>query len=103
LSAKGWQEREKFLVEAYESVARMHNSLEITELLAAKADYFFGRPFQVIHLHGDFAGTISRKITDPEIKRLIERKLIGSVGQFSDSTDILSDAKWRPVLRKLYE
>jgi hypothetical protein len=103
LSAKTWQEREKFLVEAYEFVARMHNSLEITEPLAAKADYFFGRPFQVIHLHGDFAGAISKKVTDPEIKRLIERKLIGSIDQFSDSTDILADAKWRPVLRKLYE
>jgi len=103
LSAKSWQTREKFLVEAYESVARMHNSLEITEPLAAKADNFFGRPFRVIHLHGDFAGAISKKITDPEIKRLVERRLIGSVDLFSDSTDILSDAKWRPILRKFYE
>jgi hypothetical protein len=103
LSAKSWREREKFLVKAYEFVARMHNSLEITEPLPTKADYFFGRPFLVIHLHGDFAGAISQKITDPQIKRLTGRRLIGSVNQFSDSTDILSDAKWRPVLRKLYE
>lgn len=103
LSAKSWQEREKYLVEAYEAVARMHNALEITEPLPAKAANFFGRPFRVIHLHGDFAEAISQKIADPQIKRLTERRLIGGVDQFSDSTDILSDAGWRPVLRKLYE
>lgn len=103
LSAETWQKREKFLVEAYEFVAEMHNSLEITEPLPAKAANFFGRPFLVIHLHGDFAGAISKKITDAEVRRLVERKLIGSIDQFSDSADILSDPKWRPVLRKLYE
>ncbi len=103
LAAETWQEREKFLAKAYEFVAAMHNDLKITEPLPAKADKFFTRPFLVIHLHGDFAGAISRRIADPEVKRLVERKLIGSVDQFSDSTDILADPQWRPVLRKLYE
>ena len=103
LSAETWQEREKFLVEAYEFVAAMHNSLKVTEPLPAKAGQFFGRPFLVIHLHGDFAGTICKRITDPKIKRLAERRLIGGIDQISDNTDILSDPRWRPVLRKLYE
>lgn len=103
LTAETWQERERFLAEAYEFVAEMRNALEITEPLATKAANFFGRPFLVIHLHGDFAGAISQKITDPEVKRLVGKKLIGSIDQFSDSADILSDPKWRFVLRKLYE
>lgn len=103
LSAETWQEREKFLSKAYEFVAEMHNDLKITEPLPAKAGKFFDRPFSVIHLHGDFAGAICRRIPDPEIKRLAERRLIGSIDQISDNTDILSDSRWQPVLRKLYE
>lgn len=103
LAAETWQEREKFLAEAYEFVAAMHNDLKITEPLPTKAGKFFTRPFLVIHLHGDFAGAIGKCINDPEVRRLVERKLIGSVDQFSDSTDILADPQWRPVLRKLYE
>ena len=103
LSAKNWKEREKFLAQAYEFVARMHNDLKITEPLPVKADNFFGRPFLVLHLHGDFAGAITKRITDAEIQRLAEKGLIGSIDQISDNTDILSDPEWQTVLRKLYE
>lgn len=103
LSAETWQEREKFLVEAYEFVAAMHNSIGITKPLPANAGQFFGRPFLVIHLHGNFAGAICERISDPEIKRLAGGRLIGGIDQISDNTDILSDPQWRPVLRKLYE
>jgi hypothetical protein len=103
LSAETWQEREKFLAQAYEIVARMHNDLKITEPLPVKAGNFFGRPFLVIHLHGDFAGAICQKITDIEVKRIVEKELIGGIDQISDNTDILSHPKWRTVLRKFYE
>lgn len=103
LSAENWQEREKYLVAAYEYVAEMHNRLKITEPLCARAGDFFGRPFQVIHLHGKFADEICKLITDPAIKRLAEKPLIGSIDQISDNTDILSDPRWRENLRKLYE
>ena len=81
----------------------MHNDLKITEPIPVKAGNFFGRPFLVIHLHGDFAGAITKRIADAEIKRLAEKGLIGSIDQISDNTDILSDPEWRTVLRKLYE
>lgn len=103
LSAETWHERERFLSAGYEIVAEMHNSLGITEPLPARAGKFFGRPFLVIHLHGDFAGAISGRITDPKVKQLAEKRLIGSIDQISDNTDILSDSSRRPVLRKLYE
>ena len=65
LLAKDWQEREKYLAEAYEYVAAMHNRLGITEPLSANVSSFFGRPFLVIHLAGKFADAIRASITDP--------------------------------------
>lgn len=103
LAARAWQEREKHLCRAYEYVAEMHNGLKITEPLPAKTGNFFGRPFSVIHLHGDFAGKICQLITDEEVKRIAEKPLIGSIDQFSDSTDLLSDPGWRADLRRFYE
>lgn len=103
LAAEDWKTREKFLAEAYERVAAMHNALEITELLPAKADNFFGRPFLVIHLHGKFAEAICQQINDPIVKQLAEKPLIGSIDQISDNTHILSDPRWRLIFRNLYE
>ncbi len=103
LAEEEWRKREKFLAEAYEYVAAMHNRLKITEPLAEKADFFFGRPFLVIHQHGNFSAEICKRITDPSVKRIAEKSLIGSIDQISDNTDVLSDSQWRGILRKLYE
>ena len=103
LRASSWQEREKHLVPAYETIATMHNDLEITPPLPAKAGNFFGRPFKVIELIGKFSESICDEIRDPSVKQIAEKKLIGSIDQFSDSTDLLSDAKWRKKVRGLYE
>lgn len=103
LSAETWREREKHLAAAYEYVAEMHNDLKITEPLPAKVGNFFTRPFLVIHLHAKFADAIVARISDREVIRIAEKCLVGSVDQFSDSTDVLSDPKWRKILRKFYE
>jgi hypothetical protein len=103
LSAETWQEREKWLAAGYEYIARMHNGLEITDPLAEKVSNFFGRPFLVIQVAGGFSEAICARITDPVVKRIAGRRLIGSIDQFSDSTDILYDSKQRAILRKLYE
>lgn len=96
-----WQDREAALCEAYESLARMHNELGITEVLPTTVSPFFGRPFNVIH--GEtFAQALVSQITDPDVKRIALRHLIGSIDQFSDSTDLRSDTSWRPTLRLLY-
>ena len=50
--ARGWQERDARLAPAYETVARMHNRLGLTEP-SGKAEPFFNRPFSVIHLTAD--------------------------------------------------
>lgn len=99
--ASTWQEREAALCAAYEWLAKSHNALGITERLPETVSSFYTRPFQVIHADR-FAQAIVAQISDPDVKRIAARGLIGSIDQFSDSTDLRSDASWRPRLRKLY-
>ncbi len=101
LGAVTWREREAALVSTYEIVASLHNSLGITDPMPTKPRDFFGRPFQVMALHG-FAKAIVSRISDERMLRLARRPLIGGLDQFSDSTD-LAHAEWRGVLRALYD
>lgn len=101
LAARTWQERERHLVPAYERIAKMHNALGITGKLPATTTSFFDRPFQVISLNG-FVEALIGQITDPEMKRIASRSCIGSIDQFSDSTDLISDEAMRMKLRVLY-
>jgi len=103
LRSATWKEREWHLVPAYEAVAAMHNELGITDSLPATAADFFGRPFKVIALIGNFSERIRLQINDPLVRKIAERKLIGSIDQFSDSTDLLSDSRLRAKLRRLYD
>jgi hypothetical protein len=96
-----WQEREAHLSAAYERLAAMHNALGLTEPLGEKVTDFFGRPFRVIF--SDFPGALIAQIEALPMKRLSEKRLIGSIDQFSDSTDLLCDTSLRPLLRQLYE
>ncbi len=103
LRAATWQDRESALVRAYELVAGMHNALGLTEPLPAKAVSFFNRPFRVIHLEAGFAGALARRIEDPQIRTLTNRRLLGSIDQVSDNTDLLCDTRRRAAIRRLYE
>lgn len=102
LAATDWREREEQLVRAYRIVARTHNALGLTEPLPEEPRDFFGRPFRVIALHG-FADTLLARIREERVRRVAARWPIGSLDQFSDSTDLVSHAVWRATLRKLYE
>jgi hypothetical protein len=102
LSSEAWQGRERWLVCIYEVVAAKHNTLGITDPLPTKVRRFFTRPFEVIALHG-YADAIADRITDESVRRLTRRRLIGSIDQFSDSTDLLSYPEFRPALKQLYQ
>lgn len=102
LAATDWRTREEHLVRAYRIVARMHNALGVTEPLPTEPRDFFGRPFRVIELHG-FARAALAQIRDARVRRIAERRPVGALDQFSDSTDLVSHAGWRATLRKLYE
>ncbi len=102
LAAGTWQERESHLAAAYGRVAAMHNALALTDPLPVEPRDFFGRPFRVIELHG-FSAALLARITDERVRRIAARQPIGGIDLFSDSTDLVSYASWRALLRKLYE
>jgi hypothetical protein len=102
LHSKTCQDRERYLIQAYETIAVRHNILKVTPPLPEKVTFFFGRPFQVIAQHG-FAEALLKEIQDPQMKRIAQLPLIGSLDLFSDNVDMISDPTWRVRLRKLYE
>jgi hypothetical protein len=82
-----------------EIAAGMHNALGLTLPLETKVARFHDRPFLAIG--GErFADTLRQEIADPAVKRIAEKWLIGSVDQFSDSTDLNNNAR---SFRFLYE
>ena len=102
LAATAWPQREQHLARAYEGLARRHNRLGLTRPMPEHVKAFHGRPFQVMALHG-FAEALVAEIGDPAVRRIAERTPIGSIAQFSDSTDLLDTPRLRPILRRLYE
>jgi hypothetical protein len=99
--APTWQERERALGAAFERLARQHNALGLTAPLPETVSSFHGRPFQVIHAEV-FAEALRKEITDPEVRRIAEKGLIGGVDVFSDNTVLRSELAWRQGLKSLY-
>ena len=100
LRAEGYQGRGEALAAAYEYIAAKHNALGITEPIAATRSLFWSRPFQVIW-GGRFAEAIAGQISDPAVRSIAKRGLIGGIDQFGDSTDLLH-SEWRQAVRGLY-
>ena len=101
-SAEHWRERQTMLGSVYNFVAEMHNALAITEAMPTIPSSFHERPYIVIH--GEtFAEAIREKITDPEVRRIADKSWIGSIDQFSDSTDLRENTSLRVDLKRLYQ
>ncbi|HEU5090479.1 MAG TPA: DUF4037 domain-containing protein [Roseiflexaceae bacterium] len=100
--ARRWPERASALGLCYEQTLHLHNQLGITPPITAHLTNFFNRPFPVI-FGSTIAEAIAATIVDPEVQRIAARPLIGSIDQWSDSTDLRSDPSWRARLRSLYE
>jgi len=100
LTAPSYVERGEYLAQAYASLARQHNALQLTEPLSAAPRPFFGRPFPVI-LGERFAQALVRNVADCEVRELCRKSLIGSVDLFTDSTDLLEDAGRSESLQRL--
>ncbi len=100
LQATDWNERQEFLAKAYETVARMHNTLKITIPLKEEAAEYFGRSYLVV---GDerYAEELRKTLTDEEVKNI--RHSLGSINQFIDSDDKLNNLFLCKKLRELYE
>ena len=100
LASSSWQEREAHLSEAYRVVAEKHNALGITRPLETGVSKYHGRPYLVIHAER-FVEEIREAISDDEIKSI--GPIIGSVNQFSDSTDLADDPALCRKLKALYD
>jgi hypothetical protein len=100
LDATTWQERQIPLLRAYDIITQKHNDLGITESLETKPSNFHNRPFLVIW-GKKFADAIFEIIQDKEVKCL--PRYLGSVDQFSDSTDLLSYPQKLKRCRAQYE
>lgn len=99
--AETWQEREIPLCAAYETLARMHNALHLTEPLPATVSQFHGRPFNVIE-GGRFTSALVDCIQDPALRQFAKQHHFGSIDQFSDSTDLREAVSLRLAVRGLY-
>ncbi|MEU5583283.1 DUF4037 domain-containing protein [Streptomyces huasconensis] len=87
LAASDWYTREQHLARAYETVAAAHNQLDLTDPVDPTTRPYHNRPFQVLHAER-FTAALTARITDPAVRAL---PLTGTVDQFTDSTDILSN------------
>lgn len=84
VSAPSWPDRQRYLCEACELAARLHNSLAVTPPLdPAVRPTFYDRPYRVLD-SGRFVRALREQIRDEHIR---SRSLTGAVDQFLDSTD----------------
>jgi hypothetical protein len=101
--AEDWKEREAAYVEAAEAVASLHNALNITDKLSAKAGRFFNRPIRVINA-GQYADALVSRISDKQVKALLKLPSpLGSIDQFSDDTGFRERSAWREKVKALYK
>ncbi len=100
MSSKNWEKREKYLSQAYEEIAKIHNRLKITKPLPIKVSNFHDRPYLVIH--GDvFATEVKKKITSKVIRKI--KNNIGSVNQITNSVDLLENNNLLKKMEVLYK
>ena len=94
-----WKERERPLSQAYSVIARKHNALQITRPIPEDVSNYFKRPYLILDAP-DLVGDLIESVTDEEVKA-IKHKL-GSVNQFVDSTNQLSDISLVDRLKAIY-
>lgn len=100
LGSASWRRREKFLSQAYEFMARLHNRLKITPPLEATVSHFHQRPYLVIHARR-FAEVIRKEIKDEKIRSLPYQ--IGAIDQVVDNTFLLCNSQLTRKVKVLYE
>jgi len=81
-------------------MAQQHNALKITTPLATNTSSYYFRPYSVIY--GErFAQAIKQAINDPQIKSI--KTDVGSIDQFTDSTNVVEDRALCKKLRAVYK
>ena len=94
-----WKEREANLSKAYRVIARMHNALKITRPIVEDVTNYGGRPYLVFE-SPDLVRDIVNNFSDEEVKAI--KHGLGSVNQFVDSTNELSNNSLCEMLKVVY-
>lgn len=99
LQAQDWRARQEFLAQAYEIVARLHNTLGITIPMQETAAQYYGRPYLVA---GDerYVEELRRVLTSEEVRNI--KHQLGSINQFVDSDDKLNNLDLCQKLKNVY-
>jgi hypothetical protein len=99
LQASEWHPRQLLLANAYEVIAQIHNTLNITIPLDENASQYFDRPYLIV---GDerYVKELLNAVTSEEVKNI--KHDLGSVNQFMDSDDQLNNLFLCKKLKELY-
>jgi hypothetical protein len=100
LLSSTWKERETNLARAFRIIARMHNDLKITRPIVEDVSIYHGRPYLVFD-SPDLLHDILGSFTDEEVKAI--KHGLGSLNQFIDTTDQLSNLGLREILKAIYK
>lgn len=100
LQSRDWHLRQEYLAKAYEIVARIHNALGVTVPLKETAAQYFERPYLVLG-DGRYAEELRKSIQREEVESIPH--MLGSINQFVDSDDKLTNLDLCRKLRELYE
>ncbi len=95
-----WKNREKILSRIYLILAEMHNDLAITNPIEPMITDFHDRPYQVPQSECFYQALIN-KVQSPRLRSL--ERPIGSLTQFTDSTDIACWIKAQKRISSVYE
>ena len=95
-----WKRGKATLSRAYRVIARMHNALKITRPIVEDVSNYYGRPY-VVFESPDLVRDLVNSLTDEEVKAI--KHGLGSVNQFVDSTDQLSNNSLVEMLKAIYK
>lgn len=101
LTADRWEVRQERLGDVLVELLRRHNALGLTERVPERTVPFHRRPFAVAD-GASVARLLAAAVTDPEVRALCGRPLVGGIDLVSASTDLTSDVDRTDVLRGLY-
>ena len=99
LVSSTWKDRESNLSRPYRIIARMHNALKITRPIVEEVQNYGGRPYLVFEAP-DLIRDIVSSFNNEEVKAI--KHGLGSVNQFVDSTDQLSNNSLVEMLKAVY-
>jgi hypothetical protein len=98
--SRTWRERETHLSDAYLVLMTRHNALGVTPTIEPEISYFFNRPYRVPQ-SARFVDSLHAAIQSEAVRKL--PRDVGGIGQFVDSTDILSNMPLCQKLRAIYD